>query len=97
MRKDRLKHCKSINEVHLSTRSYLVQSKGWKKSIAELNQNKILRNVERAGFLATYVEQKSGPFGLKAPSCAGGIGQGCGCGMSVLVPAPSPFYSFPFV
>ena len=70
--------------MHLSTQSHLIRSKGWKKSIAELNQNKILRNVERAGFLAEYVEQESGPFGLMAPACSGGIGQGWVWNLTVL-------------
>ncbi len=61
--------------MHFSTQSHPVKPKGWKKSIAELNQNKILQNVERAGFLAVYDEQKSGPFGLMAPACSGGSGR----------------------
>jgi hypothetical protein len=63
MRKDRLEYCRSIDMMHLSKLSHLIRSKGWKKSNAELNQNNILQ-VERAGFLAAYVEQESGPFGL---------------------------------
>ena len=69
--------------MHLSTQSHPVKSKGWKKSLAELNQNKILQNVERAGFLAVYAEQKSSPFGLMAPSCSGGRGQGWMWNLSV--------------
>ena len=40
-----------------------LQSKGWAKSVTDLKQ-KILRNVERAGSLALYIEQETGPFGL---------------------------------
>lgn len=33
-------------------------------SITHLHLNKVLRKVERAGFLAASVGQESGPFGL---------------------------------
>ncbi len=84
--------------MHLSTQSHLIRSKGWKKSIAELNQNKILRNVERAGFLASNVEQESGPFGLTAPLYSGGVGQGwVYVESSVLGPALLPLCPFSFM
>lgn len=74
--------------MHLSTQPHPVKSEGWKKSIAKLNQNKILQNVERAGFLAVYDEQKSGPFGLMAPACSGGREQGWMWNLSVFNLAP---------
>jgi len=49
--------------MHLGRLSKDLQSKGWATSVSDLKQ-KILRNVERAGSLALYVEQEAGPFGL---------------------------------
>jgi hypothetical protein len=82
-KKGQVKTLQKHQWMHLSTHSHPVKSRGWKKSIAELNQNKILQIVERADFLAAYAEQKSGPFGLMAPACSGGRGQGWVGGSSV--------------
>jgi len=46
--------------MQLSGLSQRIRSQDWTKSIADLQLKNILRNVERAGFLASYSEQESG-------------------------------------
>ena len=66
--------------MQLSGLSQKIWPKGWIKSIADLQFKNILRNVERAGFLASYSEQESGPFALYCPRLFGcsisGSGEG---------------------
>ena len=83
--------------MHLSTQSHLIRSKGWKKSIAELNQNKILQNVERAGFLAVC---RAGirPFWSNGTIVFGWSRARVGvCVSCLFLIPPVPVYSFPFM
>jgi hypothetical protein len=57
--------------MQLSGLSQNIWPEGWIKSIADQQLKNILRNVERAGFLASYIEQESGPFGLYCSSLFG--------------------------
>src|SRR5258708_105292 len=61
MRKDRLKHCRSISKMHLTTPSHGFRRTGWTKIITDLNQI-ILQNVGKGWF--SYAEYCDGnwPF-----------------------------------